>query len=223
MHNLQGNVLVSMQHPNNDAILMNVLGQHFLIVNSTAEGVRKMDEYVVPYQYAAQVEAHVQNNRIADSMLLRDLDRETVDANREYYLQKLLERPELDLIRDAAFALGNTGVTGAENPAAMVFYAHAMRFSKLTDRAQSAAEYYAAYPGFARHKRASSCGSGWTDGGSYMCPDNGRCCASASNCPTGTKNASGCVGTAAFAGCLCVATAATTKAVPSTMRAVQSI
>ena len=36
-------------------------------------------------------------------------------------IEELLARPEVLLIKDAAFALGSTGLRGADNPAAMAF------------------------------------------------------------------------------------------------------
>jgi len=44
-----------------------------------------------------------------------------------------LARPEVLLIKEVAFALGNTGLTGVNNPAAMAFYATALRFAKAVE------------------------------------------------------------------------------------------
>ena len=44
-------------------------------------------------------------------------------------IEELLVRPEVLLIKDAAFALGSTGLRGADNPAAMAFYATTLHFT----------------------------------------------------------------------------------------------
>ena len=52
----------------------------------------------------------------------------------EYALEQFLSHPDVQLIVDAAVAMGNEGITGKRFPAALPFFAAAMRFIKDVPR-----------------------------------------------------------------------------------------
>ena len=55
--------------------------------------------------------------------LLQQLDTEAVNETRQNAVESLALRPEIELCMSAAQALGDLGVIGSQNPAAMPFYA----------------------------------------------------------------------------------------------------
>ena len=55
--------------------------------------------------------------------LLQQLDTEAANETRQNAVESLALRPEIELCMSAAQALGDLGVIGSQNPAAMPFYA----------------------------------------------------------------------------------------------------
>ena len=109
--------------------LLSIVGNEFLIVNETSDNSEaKLTEYVVPEAYSLRVKNALKHHRLPNK-LLRHLDRETVNATGQSAIEDLMMRPEVQLIAAAAVALGETGLHGIDNPAAMAFYSTAWRFS----------------------------------------------------------------------------------------------
>ena len=126
-----GEPLFSLDRPLYSSGLVSMVGKEFLFVNKTlANGDRKLSEYVVPTGFSQRVMNAIKHHQVPK--VLRHLDSETVNTTATNAIDELLERPEVLLIKDAAFAIGSTGLTGAGNPAAMAFYTTALRFAKST-------------------------------------------------------------------------------------------
>ena len=113
--------------------LLSIVGNEFLIVNETSgNSEAKPTEYVVPEAYSLRVKNALKHHQLPNK-LLRHLDRETVNATGRSAIEDLMVRPEVQLITAAAFALGETGLHGRDNPAAMAFYSTALRFSTAVE------------------------------------------------------------------------------------------
>ena len=110
--------------------LLSIGGNDFLLVNETSDsGETKMTEYVVPTGYSIRVKNALKHHLLPEK-ILRHLDHETVNATGRSAIEELMTRPEVQLIVEAAHALGNAGLYGVDNPAVMAFYTTAMHFAK---------------------------------------------------------------------------------------------
>ena len=157
--------------------LLTLVGSEFLMINETLDsGESKLSEYAIPEAYSLQVKNAMKRDMLSKS-LLRHLDSENVQSSGRNAIDNLLIRPEVQLIATAAIALGNTGLHGKENPAAMAFYATALRFSTVLGEHDRDTSTNGAVQ---RNKR------GWNDFwyGNY-CSDTDSYCYPASYCPQG--------------------------------------
>ena len=126
-----GETIFAVDRPLYSSGLVSIVGKEFLFVNETLDnGDRKLTEYVVPTGYSQRVMNAIKHHQVPK--VIRHLDSETVNTTVTTAVDELLARPEVPLIKDAAFAIGNTGLTGVDNPAAMAFYATALRFARST-------------------------------------------------------------------------------------------
>jgi len=113
--------------------LLSIVGNEFLVVNETLHsGEPKLTEYLVPATYSLRIKSAMKRHRLTEK-ILRRLDRETVNVTGRSAIEELMMRSEVQLIVEAAHALGNTGLHGVDNPAAMAFYTTAMRFAKAVE------------------------------------------------------------------------------------------
>ena len=172
---MNGETLFAVDRPiDNSESLLTIDGSEFLMINNTQldGGSPKLTEYAVPEAYSLSVKNALKRHMLTKS-LLRHLDRENVNSSGRSAIDKLLMRPEVELIATAASALGNSGIHGYENPAAMVFYTTALRFSSAI-----AEHELNEGGGLARSKR------GWVDWlfGSYCSNSDSYCY---SRCPEG--------------------------------------
>jgi len=108
---------------------VSIHGKEFLLLNETSDDVKyQLTQYVIPPRYSKTVAKALQRDRL--DKVLRYLNRETVNATARSAEEELLARPEVLLIKEVAFALGNTGLTGVNNPAAMAFYRYSTNVSR---------------------------------------------------------------------------------------------
>ena len=168
--------------------LVSIVGNEFLLLNETANnGKNRLTEYLVPPNYSQKVKSALKHNRLPK--VLRYLNTESVNSTANSAVEELLSRPEVLLIKDAAFALGNTGVIGADNPAAMAFYTTALRFTKALAEEENVASGELediGIPERRRSKRGLFCG--WWS--LPACPERRHCSNSNSrcvNCPIGPE------------------------------------
>lgn len=173
---MDGDTIFAVDRPiDSSQSLLTLAGSEFLMVNETLEsGESKMTEYAIPEAYSLRVKNAMKRDMLSKP-LLRHLDNENVNSKGRNAIDNLLMRPEVQLIAAASVALGNTGLHGTENPAAMAFYATALRFATVSgehDTSTSGA--------LQRNKR------GWNDWlyGSY-CSNSDSYCYPASHCPIG--------------------------------------
>lgn len=104
----------------------------FLLHNETAEGGASRKEYVVPEGIAANRKTKDgQRSSVLTRDLLGEMEEEGANETRHEALAELLEGPELDLMAEASEALGNEGIRGYENQAAMNFHGLALHYFKL--------------------------------------------------------------------------------------------
>ena len=129
---MDGETLFAVDRPvDSSQNLLTIDGNEFLIINKTLDnGETKLTEYAIPEAYSLQVKSAMKRHMLPKS-LLRHLDRENVNTSARNAIDYMLMHPEVQLIATASVALGNTGLHGKENPAAMAFYATALHFSKL--------------------------------------------------------------------------------------------
>lgn len=181
-----GETIFAVDRPLYSSGLVSIVGKEFLFVNETLDnGDRKLTEYVVPTGYLRRVMNAIKHHQVPK--VLRHLDSETVNTTVTTAVDELLARPEVLLIKDAAFAIGNTGLRGVDNPAAMAFYATALRFAKSAvvedeEVASGEGEHDGEARGLLSKKRGRR-GSWWSGPGwcsnsryyCYNCPD-GRYC-----------------------------------------------
>ena len=165
--------------------LVSIGGNEFLLVNEAVKN--KPTEYLVPPNYSQKVKSALIHNRLSE--VLRHLSTESVNATAKTAVEDLLARPEVLLIKDAAFALGNTGIIGADSPAAMAFYTTALRFTKALAEEENVASSEHEDEGITerrRSKRQLLCGL-WP---LPSCPQRQNCPYSNSscvNCPIGRE------------------------------------
>jgi hypothetical protein len=129
---MDGETIFAVDRPvDSSKSLLTLAGSEFLMINETLDdGETRVTEYAIPEAYSLQVK-NAMNRDMLSKSLLRHLDRENVNSSARNAIDNLFMRPEIQLIASAAVALGNTGLHGKENPAAMAFYATALRFSTV--------------------------------------------------------------------------------------------
>ena len=125
-----GEPLVIAKQPHNSTTLMTLSGTDFLIMNDLSDsGLTKYTDYVVPNVFNKNVEKALKRDQFSTN-LLEQLDTEAVNQTRQNAVESLALRPEIELCMSAAQALGDLGVIGSQNPAAMPFYALTLRLTK---------------------------------------------------------------------------------------------
>ena len=159
--------------------LLTINGNEFFIVNETSSNEEeKLSAYSVPETYSVHVKTEMKRHNLPKSML-EQFDHENVNATARNAIEQLLMRPEVQLIASAAFALGDTGVYGRDNPAAMVFYTTALRFATVLNQDMATITPNHAAVSGRRNRRGFS---DWLFG-SYCSNSDSYCI----NCPTGSN------------------------------------
>lgn len=128
---VDGEPLIIAKQFQESAMLMTVAGTHFLVVNSpdTLHGYHKYNDYVVPQAYHELVEVFLKRKRLPNK-IVQQLDDRNSNETRRIAFEDLALHDEIELITEAAIALGKLGITGNEYPAALPFYVLAMRLQQ---------------------------------------------------------------------------------------------
>lgn len=127
-----GEPLVISKQPHNSTMLMSLGGTEFLVMrNPSGSGESKYSDYIIPSMFHKLVEKALERDRFS-SRLLQYLDTET-NKTRHNAIRSLALHPKVELFMAAAQALGDLGIIGSENPAAMPFYALTLRLAKYHD------------------------------------------------------------------------------------------
>ena len=111
----------------NSASVASILNSEFLLLNTPTEGI--VDFSVSPSMSRKAKEAVESPNHKKLDRLLPKLSHETDEIRQSAY-EQLVSRPEVELIIAAAKAMGDEGITGRKNPAALPFYVMALRLAK---------------------------------------------------------------------------------------------
>lgn len=130
----EGEPLVISKQLHNSSMVMKISGTEFLVFKdrqSEGESYRYTD-YIVPAAFHKSVEKSLKRDQFSEK-LLRHLDSEAVNETRKSAIENLALRPEVELFMSASEALGDLGIIGATNPAAMAFYALTLRLEKYRD------------------------------------------------------------------------------------------
>ena len=137
--NLEGEPLLLAEESQGSTLrLVNIGGRHFIQQardrnNPTSNG---FTDYAVPLS-----KSHLLKG--ADPRLLNDLitslttDRDKHTQALQNALRQLLLRPEILLIKPAAFALGDEGITGQEYPSVLPFYLAALQLQSFLTENES--------------------------------------------------------------------------------------
>ena len=109
---------------------LSVAGEKFLLVNkASSDGDVKMTIYHTSSQQAKSMQYY----GLVPKPMFSQLDTQTAHISGQNAIASLMSHPEVHLIQEAAFALGQH-IHGRNNPAAMAYYATALRLSKLSDQ-----------------------------------------------------------------------------------------
>ena len=158
---------------------LSVVGEKYLLINETAsDGDVKLTIYHMPASDSNQAKSMEYYGFVPKPMYHR-LDSQTAHISGQNVIANLMSHPNAHLIREAAFALGNH-MQGRNNPAAMAYYATALRLSKISDQSAYLEE---ADSSFKQRNRYRRWGFGWLV--DAIIPRKEHCSNSNSNCPKG--------------------------------------
>ena len=159
---------------------LSVAGEKFLIINETVnDGNVKVTIYHKSASDSYQAKS-MEYYGFVPKPMFRQLDSQTAHISGQNAIANLVSHPKAHLIREAAFALGHH-IHGRNNPAAMAYYATALRLSKLSD--QSVYLEDEADSSFDQRIRYQRWGFGWLI--DAINPQKEHCSNSNSNCPKG--------------------------------------
>ena len=128
-----GEPLVIAKQPHDSTTLMTLSGTDFLVMKQpSGSGLTKYTDYIVPSVFQKSVKKALKHEYFSTE-LLQQLDTEVVNETRQNAIESLALRPEIELCMSAAQALGDLGIIGSQNPAAMPFYALTLRMTKFRD------------------------------------------------------------------------------------------
>lgn len=129
---LDGEELISAQFSSSEtSVLWKILGYSFFLHKEGIYGGRtRTDAYVVPSSQVRLMKKGMKRNRFT-SKLLRTLDTEHANETKETAFLELFSHPALNVIFEMSRALGEAGVTGGDNQAALNFHGLALHYYKL--------------------------------------------------------------------------------------------
>ena len=175
----EGEPLLIGEKPAGSARTIQILQTNLLEVK---EGADAYEEFIVPESMAATMKVALKSsNPRKFKSALRNIRRLelNVDAIKQNAINEMLERPEIQLMQDAALKLMDLGITGEQYPSALTFLVTVKRFITLKLNASEIPESdigsgSGSEPSHPREKRACSnrlsrnCPS-------HRCPRGSRC------------------------------------------------
>ena len=111
----------------NVASFASILGHQFLLVNTSGDGLK---EYGVPPSLSARTRTAAKSRDPRRLQRLLPELNQNASAEEEDAFEQFLSHPDLQLIVDAAVAMGTEGITGTQYPAVLSFYATALRLAR---------------------------------------------------------------------------------------------
>lgn len=174
----EGEPLLIGEKPAGSARTIQILQTNLLEVK---EGADAYEEFIVPESMAATMKVALKSsNPRKFKSALRNIRRLelNVDAIKQNAINEMLERPEIQLMQDAALKLMDLGIAGDQYPSALTFLVTVKRFITLKLNASEIPESdtgsgSGSEPSHPREKRA--CSNWW----SRNCPSN--------RCPIGSQ------------------------------------
>lgn len=133
---LEGEPIVAAERPHDDnskETLTSILGTHFLVKKQNRFSGEEATEQLIPEAHLQAVKSalyrheDIAMNNFFDSGV-------SVQGERLKTFTKLLLRAEVQLIDEAAKAMGMSGISGKDNQAARVFYVYAMRLASAQEK-----------------------------------------------------------------------------------------
>ena len=128
-------VLSSRQHTLDSPIGITLYGNHFLL----SKGDKGHSEYLFPSTLHKYFEPTLKHDKVFQ-YVRRHLDEEGANVTRSKAISQLLGSEEVGFVVQAAKAVGESGLTGTDNPAAMMLYVLALRLQNLLDDSPLRAE-----------------------------------------------------------------------------------
>ena len=111
----------------NSASVASILGHQFLLVNTSGD---EFKEYGVPPSLSARARTAAKSRDPRRLQRLLPELNQNASAEEEDAFEQFLSHPDVQLIVDAAVAMGTEGITGRQYPAALSFYMTAMRLAR---------------------------------------------------------------------------------------------
>ena len=173
----EGEPLLVGEKPAGSARMIQILQTNLLEVR---EGVDAYEELVVPASMAATMKVALKSsNPQKFKKALRNVRRLELNVNvtKQNSINEMLERPEIQLMQDAALKLMDLGITGDQYPSALTFLVTVKRFITLRLNATEIPESDTGSglePSHPREKRACS---NWLSRNcpSHRCPIGSSC------------------------------------------------
>ena len=129
-----GEHIVYIVHPlSSNMTMMGVNDTNFMVMENDLQDRIDYDDYVIPKDAMNMMESIMSGNRKMAKEMLEKLDNSTVNETRKSVLYNLAMSYEAVLIIEAAQALGDHGIMGAEYPSVMNFYQFALRLADAID------------------------------------------------------------------------------------------
>ena len=110
------------------ASLLRIMGHSVYLEKEDGKWI----EYVLPITVSHHFSKSLSDHQIPVE-LLQHLDSNSTDETKELMLRKLLTSPEILMAIDACHALGNAGIYGYENPAALNLFTTVLHFANWRD------------------------------------------------------------------------------------------
>ena len=124
------NIYIVIKSQNAPMTMMTLNDSYFLVIeNYTSDGQMNRVDYIVPRANASNMEEMIEEYPHNTSDIMHMVETAGVREELHSCIEQLLMQSETVLIIEAALALGESGVTATEYPAALPFYMLALQIS----------------------------------------------------------------------------------------------
>ena len=173
----EGEPLLVGEKPAGSARMIQILQTNLLEVR---EGASVYEEFVVPDSMAARMKVALKSSNLRKfKKALQNIRRLELnaDAIKQNAINEMLERPEIQLMQDAALKLMDLGITGDQYPSALTFLVTVKRFITLRLNATETPESDTGSGLELSHPRKKRACSNWLSRNcpSHRCPIGSRC------------------------------------------------
>ena len=173
----EGEPLLVGEKPAGSARMIQILQTNLLEVR---EGASVYEEFVVPDSMAARMKVALKSsNPQKFKKALRNVHRLELNVNvtKQNSINEMLERPEIQLMQDAALKLMDLGIAGDQYPSALTFLVTVKRFITLRLNATEIPEPDTGSGSEPSHPREKRACSNWLSRNcpSHRCPRGSNC------------------------------------------------